>query len=69
MAQQTQAKITFDCLQFKQQTQERIYRDIQNLEPDAEIEYFKQRTQHSPLGQWWNSIATAPTPNPSEPAS
>ena len=53
---QTKVEKDFDCLNFKQQAQEKISEEIQNLTPTEQIEYFRQKAESSSLDQWWKSI-------------
>ena len=53
---QTKIEKKFDCLEFKQQAQELIYQDIQNLSLPEQIEYFRFLAESSPLGEWWQYI-------------
>ena len=52
----TKTKKAFDCLEFKQQVQEKIYEDIKNLSPAEQITYFQNRIENSNLRDWWQSI-------------
>ncbi len=53
---QTKFEKDFDCLKFKEQVQEKIAADIQNLTPSEEIEYYRVVADSSPLGEWWKSV-------------
>ena len=53
---QTKVEKKFDCLEFKQQAQELIYQNIQNLSLPEQIEYFRVLAESSPLGEWWKYI-------------
>ena len=46
----------FDCLEFKQQVQDKIAEEIKNLPPEKQIEYFNQKANSSSLGSWWKSV-------------
>ena len=46
----------FDCLEFKQQVQDKIASEIKNLPPEKQIEYFNQKANSSSLGSWWKSV-------------
>ncbi len=46
----------FDCLEFKQQVQDKIAEEIKNLLPEKQIEYFNQKANSSSLGSWWKSV-------------
>lgn len=46
----------FDCLKFKETAQARIYERIKNLSTEEQIEYFKDRAEKGPLGDWWRSL-------------
>ena len=52
----TKTKKAFDCLEFKQQVQEKIHEDIKNLSPAEQIAYFQDRIENSNLRDWWQSI-------------
>jgi pyridoxine/pyridoxamine 5'-phosphate oxidase len=56
----TKAKKAFDCLEFKEQVQEKIYEDIKNLSVAEQIAYFQKRIENSNLGDWWQSINLPP---------
>lgn len=46
----------FDCLEFKQQTQEKIAQDIKSLSPQEQIQYFRQKADSGFLALWWKNI-------------
>ena len=46
----------FKCVDFKHETQMQIYREIKNLTPEEEIEYFRRRTESSVFGKWWKKL-------------
>lgn len=54
------SKKAFDCLDFKQQVQEKIYEDIKNLSLVEQIAYFQERIENSNFGDWWQSINKSP---------
>lgn len=56
----TKAKKAFDCLEFKEQVQEKIYEDLKNLSVAEQIAYFQKRIENSNLGDWWQSINLPP---------
>ncbi len=56
----TKAKKAFDCLEFKEQVQEKIYEDIKNLSLAEQIAYFQKRIENSSLGDWWQSLNLPP---------
>ena len=56
----TKTKKAFDCLEFKEQVQEKIYEDIKNLSVAEQIAYFQKRIKNSNLGDWWQSINLPP---------
>lgn len=58
---QTKVEKDFDCLEFKQQAQEKIAEEIKNLTPTEQIEYFRQEAESSSLGQWWKSVKNRST--------
>lgn len=49
-------KKAFDCLEFKQEVQEKIYEDIKNLSLAEQIIYFQEKIENSNLRDWWQSI-------------
>jgi len=46
----------FKCVDFKRETQMQIYREIKNLTPEAEIEYFRRKAESSVFGKWWKKL-------------
>ncbi len=46
----------FKCVDFKHETQMQIYREIKNLTPEEEIEYFHRRAESSVFGKWWGKL-------------
>ena len=46
----------FDCIEFKRQAQAEIYQEIKGLSPEKQIEYFRRRAAHGPLGKWWKAL-------------
>ncbi|WGV28665.1 hypothetical protein [Halotia branconii] len=61
---QAKVKKGFDCLEFKQQAQDKISLEIKNLSPVEQVEYFRQQAESSTLGQWWKSIKNHSTQLP-----
>ena len=53
---QTKVEKDFDCIEFKQQAQDKISEQIKNLNPHEQIRYFRQRAESSSLRTWWKSI-------------
>ena len=63
---QKKVDLNFDCLEFKQQVQDKIAdsealastraSEIKNLLPEKQIEYFNQKANSSSLGSWWKSV-------------
>lgn len=47
---------TFNCLQFKWQVQEEIYRDIKKMNWNKEVEYFREGAEKGSLGNWWKEV-------------
>lgn len=43
----------FKCVDFKHEAQMQIYKEIKNLTPEGEIEYFRRRVKSSFFGKWW----------------
>ena len=52
----TKTKKAFDCLEFKQQVQKKIYEDIKNMSLVEQITYFQERIENSNLRDWWQSL-------------
>jgi len=50
------AQKKFDCLEFKQQVQAQIYQDINAMNSQEIIEYFRQSSHSGVLGQWWKTV-------------
>jgi len=50
------AQEKFGCLEFKQQVQAQIYQDINAMDPQEIIEYFRQSSHSGVLGQWWKTV-------------
>ena len=46
----------FDCIEFKRKVQERVYEDIKDKTSQQQIEYFRNRAENGPLGDWWRLI-------------
>ena len=46
----------FKCVDFKHETQTQIYREIKNLTPEEEIEYFRRRAESGVFGKWWKKL-------------
>ena len=40
---------SFDCVEFKRQSQLRIYEKIKNMSPAEEIEYFRRQAESGPF--------------------
>ncbi len=54
----TTTKKSFDCLDFKQSSQEQIAREIKNLSHSEQIKYFQQNIDESDFKIWWESVNT-----------
>jgi len=48
-------KSKFDCIEFKRKAQERIFRDIRDMTPEDQREYFRLKAESGPLGEWWKA--------------
>ncbi|MGA2499632.1 MAG: hypothetical protein ABSH20_17995 [Tepidisphaeraceae bacterium] len=59
MKSKTPAEDAFDCVAFKHQTQENIYKKIKGLTPEQEIAYFEQRAESGNLGHWWKRVKSS----------
>lgn len=46
----------FKCVDFKHETQVQIYKEIKNLTPEEEIEYFRHRAESGVFGKWWEGL-------------
>lgn len=46
----------FKSVNFKHETQMQIHREIKNLTPKKEIEYFRHRAESSVFGKWWKKL-------------
>jgi hypothetical protein len=49
-------KKSFDCLAFKQTSQEKMTEDMKNLSYSDQIEYLQKKINESDLKLWWESI-------------
>ncbi|CCQ49008.1 hypothetical protein WH8501_25250 [Crocosphaera watsonii WH 8501] len=54
----TTIKKGFNCLDFKQSSQEKIATEIKNLSHSEQIKYFKENIDESDLRIWWESLNT-----------
>lgn len=52
-------KKKFDCIEFKQKAQERIYEEIKGMSWKDEINYFKKYAETGPMGIWWKKVKEA----------
>ena len=55
----TKAEKSFDCLEFKDRVQEKIYTEIRDLTHEEEIEYFERSARTGPLAHWWKKVRGA----------
>jgi hypothetical protein len=46
----------FKCVDFKHEAQMQIYKEIKNLTPEGEIEYFRRSVKSSFFGKWWEKL-------------
>lgn len=60
---QTKIEKKFDCLEFKQEAQELISQQIENLSLPEQIEYFRVLAESGSLGEWWKSIKNKSAPS------
>jgi hypothetical protein len=51
----TRIKSGFDCLAFKQISQEKMAEDMKTLSYLDQIEYLKKKIDESDLNLWWES--------------
>jgi hypothetical protein len=52
----TTIKTSFDCLAFKQSSQEKMAEDMKNLSYLEEVEYLKIKIHERDLNGWWEAI-------------
>ena len=52
-------KRPFDAIEFKRQAQMRIHDEVHGKTHAELIEYFRERAEKGPLGDWWSTIARA----------
>jgi hypothetical protein len=45
-------KKTFDCIEFKRQIQEEVFREIEGKSHIEQIRYYKERAASGPLKEW-----------------
>jgi len=50
----------FKCVDFKHQAQVEIYKDIKNLAPGGEINYFHRKVEASVFSKLWERLHGAP---------
>jgi len=55
----------FDCIAYKRQAQEAIDAVIHAYSADAQIAYFRHRSESGRIGAWWHSIYAAQQHNDS----
>jgi hypothetical protein len=46
----------FKCVDFKHQAQKGIYREIQHLTPEGEIQYFHRKVEAGVFGKMWKDL-------------
>jgi hypothetical protein len=49
-------KKTFDCVEFKRQSQMKIYEEIRGMTHDQERAYFEEQAERGPMGDWWKRM-------------
>ncbi len=42
---------TFDCIEMKRKSQERIYNETKGMTPEERLDYFKQRVENGPFAK------------------
>lgn len=52
----TKIETKFDCLAFKQYSQEKISQDLEEMSHSEQIEYLKRKINESAFKTWWESI-------------
>jgi len=53
---------TFDCIEFKRQVQEEVFKEIEGKNHAEQIRYYKERAASGPLKDWWKSICSSSQP-------
>ncbi|MBI5017939.1 MAG: hypothetical protein HZB55_20925 [Deltaproteobacteria bacterium] len=56
----------FDCVEFKREAQAEIYKEIKELTPEEQLEYFRKSARSGHLSEWWRAIKTTPARDPKE---
>jgi len=46
----------FKCVDFKHEAQLQIYKEIKNLTPEEEIEYFHLKVESGVFRKWWKKL-------------
>ena len=46
----------FHCVEFKHEAQMKIYKEIKDMTPEQEIEYFRRRAETGVLGKLWGKL-------------
>ncbi|MDO8447080.1 MAG: hypothetical protein Q7T53_13465 [Deltaproteobacteria bacterium] len=46
----------FHCVEFKHEAQMQIYKEIKDMTPEQEIEYFRRRVETGVLGKLWGKL-------------
>lgn len=46
-----------DCVDMKRKAQIKIYEDIKDMNPEEEIQYFRNKVINGPFGSLWQNIA------------
>ena len=46
----------FHCVEFKHEAQMQIYKEIKNMTPEQEIEYFRRRAETGVFGKLWGKL-------------
>jgi len=58
------ARKTFDCLEFKRRVQEEVYEDIKDLSRAEQVEYFRRHAESGPFGSWRRELIHRPDRSP-----
>ena len=46
----------FNCVEFKNKAQERIYAETKGMTSKQKVEYYHDRANNGRLGEWWRGL-------------
>ena len=46
---------TFNCLEYKDRVQAKIYEEIKDLSIEQQVAYFRKRAESGSFGKWWKT--------------